>query len=64
MHNEANRLLTPNQVAELLGVTVHTLAVWRCTKRYPLTFLKIGSRVRYRQADVDAFINGNEQVSA
>ncbi|MDA3922619.1 MAG: helix-turn-helix domain-containing protein [Salinisphaera sp.] len=58
------QLLTPAQVADMLGVTVHTLAVWRCTKRYPLRFLKVGSRVRYRQADIDAFIDSRIEESA
>lgn len=61
MPNESNRLLTPDQVAEQLGVTTHTLAVWRCTRRYPLKYHKIGTRVRYRQADVDAFIEHRAQ---
>lgn len=50
------KLLTPQQVAEQLGVTTHTLAVWRCTKRYPLPYVKSGRLVRYRPADVVAFI--------
>ena len=33
-------LLTPKQTAETLGVTIGTLAVWRCTGRYPLPFCK------------------------
>ena len=32
---EPDRLLTPEQTAEMLGVTMGTLSVWRCTKRYP-----------------------------
>ena len=50
------RLLTPREVAERLQVAVGTLAVWRCTKRYPLTFIQVGRAVRYREADVLAFI--------
>lgn len=49
-------LLTPFDVAMLLGVTEGTLEVWRCTKRYPLNYIKIGGRVRYRLEDVDAFV--------
>ena len=48
-------LLTPQDVADRLGVSTTTLATWRCTKRYPLTYLKIGRLVRYRVTDVDAF---------
>ena len=36
-------LLTPIEVAKLLGVTVETLNVWRCTHRYNLSYVKIGS---------------------
>ena len=48
--------LTPNQVAQILGVTTGTLAVWRCTKRYQLPFVKIGRKIFYRSEDVNAFI--------
>jgi excisionase family DNA binding protein len=51
-----NNLLTPAQAAEILGVTIGTLAVWRCTARYPLPFVKIGRRVKYRLADINNFI--------
>lgn len=54
---DAQPLLSPKEVARLLGVTEHTLAVWRCTQRYDLPFVKIGSRVRYRAADVAALLN-------
>lgn len=49
-------LLTPKQAAEALGVTIGTLAVWRCTARYPLPFVKIGRRVKYREKDLTNFI--------
>jgi hypothetical protein len=51
-----NNLLTPSQAADLLGVTIGTLAVWRCTSRYPLPFVKIGRRVKYRINDINNFI--------
>jgi excisionase family DNA binding protein len=51
------KLLTPEQVSEILGVNVHTLAVWRCTGRYNLPYIKTGRLVRYKEADVLAFIN-------
>jgi excisionase family DNA binding protein len=49
-------LLTRKQTAEYLGVTSRTLAVWACTKRYNLPFVKMGRLVKYRIADLDAFI--------
>lgn len=50
------KLLTPDEVADLLSVTTHTLAVWRSEQRYPLPFIKAGRLVRYRVDDVRAFI--------
>ncbi|NQZ79964.1 MAG: helix-turn-helix domain-containing protein [Colwellia sp.] len=52
-------LLTPKQTAETLGVTIGTLAVWRCTARYPLPFVKIGRRVMYKSSDVEQYINSH-----
>lgn len=52
------KLLTSEQVANILGVTEHTLAVWRSTGRYDLPYVKSGRLVRYREADVTGFIEG------
>jgi Helix-turn-helix domain len=49
-------LLSPLETSALLGVTEGTLEVWRCTKRYPLNYIKIGGRVRYRLQDVEKFV--------
>ena len=49
-------LLDPERVAAILGVSVKTLNVWRCTGRYALPFVKIGARVKYRASDVERFI--------
>ena len=50
-------LLTPRDVAKILGVTLQTLAVWRCEKRYNLPYVKAGRLVRYRGSDIEEFIN-------
>lgn len=50
------KLLTADEVAEILGVTSHTLAVWRSTGRYALPYVKSGRLVRYRETDVSGFI--------
>lgn len=55
------KLLTPAQTAELLGVKEQTLTVWRCTKRYPLAYVKVGRSVMYREADVRQFIESRLQ---
>jgi excisionase family DNA binding protein len=49
-------LFPPKQAADYLGVSVGTLEVWRCNKRYPLPFIKVGRLVKYRKSDLDAFL--------
>ncbi len=51
-----DRLLSPREAAELLGVTEHTLAVWRSSKRYPLPYFCVGRGVRYRPSDLEEFL--------
>lgn len=50
-------LLDRKTAAKYLAVSPGTLAVWDCTKRYDLKPLKVGRAVRYRKADLDAFLN-------
>lgn len=49
-------LLTPAEVAEMLGVQEQTLTAWRARGRYGLPYIKIGRRIRYRRADVEAWL--------
>lgn len=51
-----SELLTPREVARMLGVSIQTLAVWRCERRYELPYVKVGACVRYRRGDLDAFL--------
>lgn len=51
------KLFTPDEVSELLGVTAHTLAVWRSEGRYNLPYIKTGRLVRYREEDVIRFLD-------
>ena len=55
-----DKLLTPEEVANILGVSVNTLNVWRCTKRYNLLYIKLGRSVRYRSENVQRFIKERE----
>jgi excisionase family DNA binding protein len=52
---EVMTLLHAVDVAELLGVPVGTLANWRASGKGP-PYLQVGSHVRYRANDVDAWI--------
>jgi hypothetical protein len=54
----ANRqLLSPNDVADMLGVAPSTLAKWRQTGDPDLPYLQINGRIRYRPEDIQEFIN-------
>lgn len=59
--NAREKLLSTEEAAEMLGVKEHTLRDWRSTKRYPLAYVKVGRNVRYRQEDIQAFIEANIQ---
>jgi excisionase family DNA binding protein len=50
-----DRLLWPEQVAEMLGLPIGTLANWRYQGRGP-AFVKVGRHVRYRRSDVLGWI--------
>ena len=53
----SSELITPTTAAAMLGVRPATLTVWRCTKRYPLPYIKVGARrVMYRRSDIETFI--------
>lgn len=57
----SEKLLTRQQAADFLGCKEGTLAIWKCTKRYPLPYVKIGKNVRYRLSDLLNFIEQNVQ---
>ena len=59
---DTQKLLTPEQAAEILGMHVNTLNVWRATKRYNLPYIKSGRLVRYRMSDVAAFIESRLHI--
>lgn len=58
-----NNLLDEKQAAEVLTVEPGTLSVWRSTGRYKILFLKVGRRVRYRRADLDAWLESRTRTN-
>ena len=50
-------LLSPEQVAELTGLSPETLAQWRSQRR-GIPYLKIGRKVRYDLSDVHEYLRG------
>ncbi len=64
MADDPNRLLKPEEAAALLGLQPSTLAAWREDGAMPdLVFFKLGRAVRYRYADVLAFIETRKATS-
>jgi hypothetical protein len=62
--NDPNRMLSTEEAAAFMGLQPCTLAAWREDGSQPdLPFFKIGKAVRYRCADVLAFIEARRAVS-
>lgn len=53
-------LLTTKHASEYLQISVGTLAVWRTNNTYNIPYIKCGGRVRYRRADLDAWLASRE----
>jgi len=51
-------MLTPKQVAQLIGRTEVTLSEWRKLRIGP-PFLKLISKVYYRREDIDAWLSAS-----
>ncbi len=54
--NDAPTQINEGQAAQVIGVLPNTLCNWRTTGRYALPYLKAGRLVRYRVADLAAWI--------
>jgi hypothetical protein len=53
------RLLLPCEVAQLLGVKIDTLRIWRARGRGP-SYCKIGKLCRYSVATLEAFVKNGD----
>lgn len=59
-----NQLIDSHQTASILGIKHSTLSVWRSTGRYGIRFIKTGRLVRYRVADIRAFIDSRSRTQS
>ncbi len=51
-------LLTPAEVAAMLKISLHTLASWRRQANpHDLPWIEVGGSIRYRNADVQAWLD-------
>lgn len=48
--------MTQEQAAEYLGVKSETLNTWRCKRQHAIPYYKVGRLIRYRKADLDAWL--------
>lgn len=51
--------LGTKDAAEFLGLKEQTLHAWRCNRRYPLPFIRVGRRIRYRISDLERFLESH-----
>lgn len=58
-----DQLLTTKECAALLAVHPVTLATWRLEAHKGPRFVKIGSAVRYRRSDIDAWLERQTRIS-
>lgn len=50
------RLMTPDELAEYLGVTLHCVYAWSSRGGGPKV-VRVGARLRYRPDDVEAWLD-------
>lgn len=62
MQHDEERLLDQKAMCRILGISPKTAEVWRLRGRGP-RFCKIGSLVRYRRQDIQAYILRNNLQS-
>lgn len=63
MASDVDRLLSPDEAAEYLGVSLSTLSNWRVLRRGP-AYTKLGSSgrspVRYRESALAAYVRSRD----
>ena len=62
MNSHGGSLLNKAQAADFLNVSIRSLQAWRVKGGGP-KYSKIGRSVRYRQCDLDAYVEGNLTTS-
>ena len=50
------QLLTPPEVAAMLGIKEQTLTAWRCRGSQELEYIRVGRCIRYRAEAIEAYL--------
>lgn len=58
------KLMTRQEAAAYMGVSVWTLSAWASTGRVKLPFYRVGRRAMYKLSDVLAFIEAGKQTDS
>lgn len=58
-YGEPDRLLTPAEVAEILGMKLSTVYAWAYQRRVPT--VKLGRALRFRQSAIEQFVRQHER---
>jgi len=61
-HIEPSELLTPDELSQMLGVNVRTLAMWRYTGRHALPYIRCGAAIRYQRQAVAEWLEKRTQT--
>ncbi len=61
--NTDQRLLSPQDLADQLGIPLPTVYKWRYGGTGPRS-IKVGRHIRYRQSDVDAWLEQHASPAA
>ncbi|MGJ5180399.1 helix-turn-helix transcriptional regulator [Bradyrhizobium oligotrophicum] len=60
MQISTDELINPEKVAEALNLRPQTLTAWRTLGKGPI-FVKVGKRVFYRKADIEAWLGAQRR---
>lgn len=61
-HSNHTKKLTRSEAADHLGVNPQTLANWAHTGRVKIPFYKVGRKVIYFKADLDAYLDSTRRT--
>lgn len=62
MNQDNDRLYSPEQLAEYLGVPVATIYMWNHRKTGPKR-ISVGKHTRYRKSDVERWLDGRPETA-
>ncbi len=56
-------MVSADEAATILNIRPQTLAIWRCTGRYSLPFIRVGRRIMYSRRALDKWTAGRTGTS-